>query len=188
MTAPTELPDGLSRRRMLRNGLTLGAVTVAGVGALDALGSSATAADSNGGLVGIAPDGIGVDGESDSGPGVVGHSESWFGVDATSMSGVGLHAGSATGGAIAAETAATVAAVNVINYGSGPGTQANSATGIGGVFEGGTAAVRLVPRSATGHPTSGSHQVGELVVDHVGALWLCTKAGAPGTWKQLAFV
>jgi hypothetical protein len=37
--------EGFSRRRMLRNGLGLSAAAVAGVGMLDAFGSSATAAD-----------------------------------------------------------------------------------------------------------------------------------------------
>jgi hypothetical protein len=50
--APTDSPtvsltggDGFSRRRMLRNGLSLSAAAVAGVGMLDAAGSAAAAAD-----------------------------------------------------------------------------------------------------------------------------------------------
>jgi hypothetical protein len=43
--APPVHGDGLSRRRMLRNGLGLGAAAVAGVGVLDGLASPAAAAD-----------------------------------------------------------------------------------------------------------------------------------------------
>ena len=35
-------------------------------------------------------------------------------------------------------------------------------------------------------PTTGAHVVGELVVGHDGKLWVCTTAGTPGTWTQVA--
>lgn len=54
---------------------------------------------------------------------------------------------------------------------------------MGGAFEGGLAAIRLVPAaSGTGAPTTGAHQVGELYADSTGALFYCTVAGSPGTW------
>jgi hypothetical protein len=71
---------------------------------------------------------------------------------------------------------------------TGHGLVAASTEGVGASFNGGSAAVRLVPRSTTGAPTTGEHLRGEIVVDHAGKLWACTKAGTPGTWKQIAFV
>ena len=93
-------------------------------------------------------------------------SQSAPGVEATSGSGAGVHATS-TGGT---------------------GVAATSTTGLGASFQGGRAAVRLVPRPAQGAPASGSHQRGELVVDSRGKLWFCAKSGKPGTWRQVAFV
>jgi hypothetical protein len=58
---------------------------------------------------------------------------------------------------------------------------------VGGLFEGGAAAVRLVPRSVGGPPTSGSHQRGELVVDSNGVLYFCKTDGTPGVWKKVKF-
>jgi len=57
--------------------------------------------------------------------------------------------------------------------------------GIGGVFRGGSAALRLLPATAAGAPTAGTHQVGELSVSSDGNLYFCRVAGAPGTWVQL---
>ena len=105
-------------------------------------------------------------GSSQSGPGVVGGSGTGTGVEAISTSGPGVRATS----------------------GNGTGLSATSATAVGAVLKGGAAAVRLVPQSKAGHPRSGHHDRGELLVDSKGKLWLCTKAGTPGTWKQLAFV
>lgn len=89
---------------------------------------------------------------------------------------VGVNASSAQGTAVVAGST------------SGIGLKATSKQGLGASFQGDRAAIRLVPRATPGPPTSGDHQRGEIVVDHRGLVWVCTAAGAPGTWKQLAFV
>jgi len=61
------------------------------------------------------------------------------------------------------------------------GVYGNAPNGRGGVFTGSRAQVRLVPSSATTHPSSG--QAGDLFLDKSKRLWFC-KGGT--TWKQLA--
>jgi hypothetical protein len=59
--------------------------------------------------------------------------------------------------------------------------------GRGAQFTGGVAAVRMVPSSASTHPTTG--KVGDLFVDAAARLWFCQKASlgsTAATWKQLA--
>jgi hypothetical protein len=51
--------------------------------------------------------------------------------------------------------------------------------------QGGLAPIQLVPGSATGAPTSGTHALGELYVDSDGVLYRCVTAGTPGTWAPL---
>lgn len=46
-------------------------------------------------------------------------------------------------------------------------------------------ATRLMGATAGGAPTSGTFNLGDIVVDQLGALWLCTVAGTPGTWVPL---
>lgn len=41
---------------------------------------------------------------------------------------------------------------------------------------------RLVGSTATGAPAAGTHQVGDIVEDRTGQLWLCTNAAGSGTW------
>jgi hypothetical protein len=116
-------------------------------------------------VLGSSNDGEGVAGRSQTGTGTSGGSTSGTGVEGGSVGGTGVKAVSRTGFGLSAT-----------------GTQ-----GVGASFRGGAAAIRLVPRSTTGQPTSGHHKRGELVVDKAGVLWLCSKAGTPGKWKQLAF-
>jgi hypothetical protein len=59
-------------------------------------------------------------------------------------------------------------------------------TGIGGVFQGGRAQLRLTPGGFAGSPSSGNHIKGELYLDSVATLWICINAGVPGTWVQVA--
>jgi protein involved in polysaccharide export with SLBB domain len=51
---------------------------------------------------------------------------------------------------------------------------------------GATAASRYVGATASGAPASGTFAVGDFVVDQSGKAWVCTVAGTPGTWTQLA--
>jgi len=68
---------------------------------------------------------------------------------------------------------------------SGKGLFGESGSGYGGVLGGGKAQLRLLPRPTTGKPTTGAHQIGELYLDQVGSLFICTAAGTPGTWKKV---
>jgi hypothetical protein len=61
--------------------------------------------------------------------------------------------------------------------------------GRGGQFQGGAAAVRLVPATASTHPTTG--KVGDVFVDSAARIWFCTHASSgssSATWRQVAFV
>ena len=51
---------------------------------------------------------------------------------------------------------------------------------------GATAASRYVGATASGAPASGTFAVGDFVIDQGGKAWICTTAGSPGTWTQLA--
>lgn len=61
------------------------------------------------------------------------------------------------------------------------GVYGNAPRGRGVVASGGTAQLRLVPSSASTHPSSGA--LGDLFLDKAGRLWFC-KGGA--RWKQIA--
>jgi hypothetical protein len=138
------------------------------------------------GVLGSNEVGEAVVGLSISSTGTVGFSTDGYGMRAESRHSIGLTAIGHSGAGISA-TSETAVAVKASST-SGPGVDASSTKGIGGSFEGGRAAIRLVPRSTVGAPTTGAHGRGEIVVDHEGQLWLCTRPGTPGTWQQLAFV
>jgi hypothetical protein len=59
---------------------------------------------------------------------------------------------------------------------------AHIATGLTGA----TAASRYVGATASGAPASGAFLLGDYVIDQTGAIWICTIAGTPGTWTQVA--
>lgn len=92
--------------------------------------------------------------------------------------------------AFAATSSAELAGVLGDETGSGPAVFANApalvkptadafvATGLTGAV----AAARFVGGTASGAPTTGTFAVGDFVVDQVGAMWVCTVAGTPGTW------
>jgi hypothetical protein len=64
---------------------------------------------------------------------------------------------------------------------------ASGYNGLGLRVAGQRAALRLVPQAAEGPPNDGlGHDMGELVVDANGVLYLCVAAGIPGTWRQVA--
>jgi hypothetical protein len=118
--------------------------------------------------------GDGVHGKTLSNNGVSGESP------AAGKSGVhGEHAGSGYG-----VTGRARNGTGVFGYGfdsaTAIGVRGTSPDGTGGVFKGGSAAIRLVASSGN-HPASG--QRGDLVVDKTGRLWFC-KGGA--AWSQLA--
>lgn len=60
----------------------------------------------------------------------------------------------------------------------GTSAQKFSATGDTGATAGGA----FVGATTSGAPTTGTHAVGDFVVDRTGTMWICTTAGTPGTW------
>lgn len=50
-----------------------------------------------------------------------------------------------------------------------------------GNFKGSRTQLRLVPAMVTGNPTTGTHQVGEIVLEHANSLFICTVGGTPAT-------
>jgi len=47
-------------------------------------------------------------------------------------------------------------------------------------------ASRYVGGTATGPPAGGTFQVGDFVISALGAVWVCTVAGSPGTWVNIS--
>ena len=47
------------------------------------------------------------------------------------------------------------------------------------------AQIYLIPAKKVGAPTTGSHLVGELLLDKDGTLFICVAKGTPGTWKAV---
>jgi hypothetical protein len=47
-------------------------------------------------------------------------------------------------------------------------------------------ALAVVVGSTTGAPTSGTAVKGQLYADSAGTWWVCTVAGTPGTWQNVA--
>ena len=79
---------------------------------------------------------------------------------------------------------------NTINL---TGTSSSSVAGtftstavIASGLTGATQASRYVGATASGSPGSGTFVIGDFVVDRTGSIWICTGAGSPGTWTQLA--
>ncbi len=80
-------------------------------------------------------------------------------------------------------------AISGLFYGPGPVPSAALALD-GDAHIGGALTVygafALTPGRTTGHPTTGTHQQGELWMDSAGALWACVASGTPGAWKQVS--
>jgi hypothetical protein len=194
--------DGVGVNGTCPSGIGVQAVSTDGVG-LDAKGNFGVVAHGTSAGISAYSEGAAIGATSTNGTGVFAVSSSGTGVDASGSKGVVAHgdvtaveAVSIRGTAVDA-TSATGTGLRATSTGgtgvtatsaSGHGLVAASADGVGASFNGGSAAVRLVPRSTEGAPTTGDHLRGEIVVDHAGKLWACTKAGAPGNWKQIAFV
>ena len=52
--------------------------------------------------------------------------------------------------------------------------------------EGAGLPTRYVGATSSGSPTYGAFEIGDLVVDRTGVMYICTAAGIPGTWKSAA--
>ncbi|MGH3085929.1 MAG: twin-arginine translocation signal domain-containing protein, partial [Rubrobacteraceae bacterium] len=120
----------------------------------------------NAGVLGNNASGHGVRGEGQAG--VVGKSS------ATGYEGVyGQHTGSSGYGVVGDGTGS-----------NGAGILGRNPSGYGGQFEGGKAQLMLVPAGGAGKPATGSHIKGEMYMDSKAVLWVCAKAGTPGTWRK----
>jgi hypothetical protein len=133
--------------------------------------------------LGVTP--AGVWGDANDLVGVLGTASAGTGVSGRSASGTGV-AGECPGAAGIAVSGVGLGNIGVQGYGAKIGVSGVSFTGLGGQFAGARAALRLVPRGTPGKPTSGTHERGELVVDSVGAVFVCTAGGTPGTWKKVS--
>ncbi|MBV9953162.1 MAG: hypothetical protein JO291_14510 [Acidimicrobiia bacterium] len=133
-------------------------------------------ADGQAAVEGAAVSGPGVTGTSSSGYGVWGDSQDLYGVQGTSENSIGVFAVSTHDRGLRATSG---------------GREAIEAIGksYGATFQGKSAAVKLVPQTTAGKPTSGSHARGELLCDKDGVLWFCTAGGLTGgTWKKVSLV
>jgi len=52
--------------------------------------------------------------------------------------------------------------------------------------EGAGLPARFVGATASGAPTFGAFEIGDLVIDRTGVAWICTTAGVPGAWTSAA--
>ena len=96
-------------------------------------------------------------------------------------------------------TAGTLGTPNVIASLTGAGnftlTTGNLTVSLGNLtakalipsgLTGATAASRYVGATASGSPVSGTFSIGDYIIDQSGAIWICTVAGTPGTWVNVA--
>jgi hypothetical protein len=142
------------------------------------------------------PFAAGVVGTSETGIGVLGRSGSNRGFNAgvvgtASNEGIGVLGQSTGGTGVRGMTGGSGEIAIIGDYqGDNPDGTAVAALGNAGLglhASGRRAAIRLVPSfGITGPPTTGSHSMGELVVDQKGDLFLCKQDGTPGTWVRVA--
>ncbi|MEV3860119.1 hypothetical protein AB0J38_38155 [Streptomyces sp. NPDC050095] len=138
------------------------------------------------GLVSLGQQSDGVFGFSPGQSGVVGTSSNGTGVRAVSQTGTALAAGSTAGtGAAVSGNGVGLVADNNGQYGGYGVIALGQVKGIGLYASGERAAVRLGQAPYAGPPTADYHDVGELVLDAKADLYLCRKAGTPGSWAKL---
>jgi hypothetical protein len=125
----------------------------------------------------------GIEGQSPAG--VLGESigpQDGDGVRGTSTQGIGVR-GDCSGGV----APIGVQGNNTSNDPTGVGVAAFGGVGIGLVAAGAQAAISLSPNlTITGAPKTGFHEMGEMMVDQVGDLYLCKATGTPGKWVKVA--
>jgi hypothetical protein len=145
------------------------------------------AGSASAGVLGRNSSGHGVRGEGLAGVVGVSEADGWEGV-------FGQHTGTNGYGVVGDGKGTGSGVLGRNNVGTGlrgegkTGVWAKSTTtgGYAGIFEGGKAQLRLVPKSTAGRPTTGTHQKGELYLDSTGSLFVCTANGTPGSWRQVS--
>jgi hypothetical protein len=151
---------------------------------------------SGSGVAGFSHSGVGVYGQSDAGIGLSGRAPTGvqgeglggkgIGVLGNTGSGMALKGSAITGHAVfASNRSPRHPSVFASNGGSGNALEGTSNQGYGAELHGGRAPLRLVPGKVSGHPRSGSHQQGELVMDSAGRIYVCVRSGSPGVWREL---
>ncbi len=175
----SQLPDnGAVILAKVEVGHAVGVQTAAVRGQMDT-----TDANGNGVYGSHAGGGSGVYGASANGFGVFGDSASDIGVYGRSYSQSGTVFSVADGVRGYSDSGSAV-------HGTA-GTGSNSAGGgYGGQFDiqgTGRAQLLLTPFGPGGHPTTGTHRIGEIFMDPNGNLFVCVTGGTPGTWKPVAY-
>lgn len=136
------------------------------------------------GVAGYSFNGVGILGRANdnASAGVQGdHTAGGPGILGTSAQGIGV-SGRASGGT----EPVGVLGENASDNREGVGVVALGGAGIGVHASGARAAIVLNPQSTKGAPTTGSHSMGEMLVDSQGDLFLCKASGTPGTWVRVA--
>jgi len=178
----------------------------AGVSATNDSGGFGVWARGKTGVYGTSPGGVGVWGSTvvpntlaDDGDGVLGEGKNGvhgrsksktdsgvWGENTSSFGGTGVAGSSNVGsGVTGSSNGGTGVAGNSVR---GFGVTGVSQNGYGGQFTGGFAPLHLTPGATTGHPTSGTHEMGEFYVDSAGVLFYNLSAGTPGNWKIVHLV
>lgn len=159
----------------------------AGAGVIGAVGSVPTVTGGPFGVYGDGGSGTGVYGHSSAGDAIQGYS------DSTGAGGVAGFSTSSSGHGAYGQGATGVWGSSSASGSGGIGVRGDGgASGYGARLYGGLAPILLIPSSSTGHPTSGTHQQGELVVDASGNMFICTLGGTYATgqaapqWAQFA--
>jgi hypothetical protein len=128
-------------------------------------------------VVATSPYGAGVAATSTDAEGVTGTSTNSWGVYGSSQKGDGVYGLSLSGTGV---------------FGVGPqhGVVGNSGAGAGGSFSGGRVPLYLQPAGSPGvpPPAAGPYAQGDIYVDSVSTVWVCTASGPLGTWVRLASV
>jgi hypothetical protein len=168
----------------------IGLTDIGGWGIIGEVGGP-TAFSPNAGSVGVTGydrtntvGGIGVNGTSLRGVGIEGNSETGFGVLGISQSASGVHGVSDTNFGVSGECTDGAGVL---------GTSVNNIGGyfigvLGGRFRGSGAPLQLDPAGGPGAPGSGAHDAGQIYLDSLAVVWVCTAGGTPGTWVRLTRV
>jgi hypothetical protein len=127
-------------------------------------------------VYGYAGGGTGVEGHGVVGLHGIDENGGGTGVLGESSSGIGLYGHSSGGRAVYGYTDSGTGI-----YGWG------GSAGIALLGYAGRAQMLLQPGSFAGHPTSGTHDKGEVYCDSDGAHWVCIATGTPGTWVRPGF-
>jgi hypothetical protein len=194
---------GLGQRGVLGQGSSDVGVRGLGVGGVIGVHGQSQSGD---GVLGNGK--VGVHGIGDTGHGVLGEGNGidetagvrgtgrtgvWGSTGVTGYSGVyGQHTGSFGYGLVGDGRGSSGAGVLGRNNNSSGvrgegvnGVHGKATSGYGGLFEGGKAQLKMVPKGSVGKPTSGAHTKGEVYMDSAGALFVCTAGGTPGTWRKV---